>query len=282
MATLEEKLKSLHSLSGSQVDIPAIARVVGSLRGARMAVTVSQSAEGVLSIDFDQNVAPLASVARSLVLEVLAQRGVLLDEIENWQVRVEGRTVELNGPLGESGMMRLSSLAELPSQLIEDPEANADATNPALYATQAHFKAVQKLVDDLFSKHWHTFGQYAQWADSYARKIDRLPLLNVDEEMQHYSAEVADLLRRGAESFRGVGIRSYGRQAQVWNSQYVNYDYYGNRYPGTYDAGGQARRAIDAEERMQGGLDSASLKREVETRTGEIRKKMVAKYKVEF
>ena len=33
---------------------------------------------------------------------------------------------------------------------------------------------------------------------------------------------------------------------------------------------------------MQGALDSATLRREVEQRTGDIRKKMVAKYKVEF
>lgn len=282
VATLADRLQKWRSLSESQVDVPAIAKVIGSIRGARLAVTVNQSAEGILTIDFDQGVAPLAAVARALVLEALSQRGVLLDEVENWSVQVEGKTVELRGTLGESGLMRLSSLAELPSQLIEDPEAETDATNPALYATLAHFKSVQKLVDDLFAKHWQTFGQYAQWADSYAKKIDRLPLLNVDAEMQQYSAEVADLLRRGAESFRGVGIRSYGRQSQVWNSQYVNYDYYGNRYSGTYDASGQARRAIDAEERMQGGLDSATLKREVGSRTAEIRKAMVAKYKVEF
>jgi hypothetical protein len=62
----------------------------------------------------------------------------------------------------------------------------------------------------------------------------------------------------------------------------VNYDYFGNRYYGNYNAGDQARRAIGGEERMQGALDSATLRREVEQRTGDIRKKMVTKYKIEF
>jgi len=282
VSTLSDRLKALESISKSQVDVEAISRVVASLRGARLAVTIGQAATGTLTIDFEEKVDPLKSVAQSLVLEALSQHGVALDEIETWAVKVEGKSIELTGPLGESGLMRLSSLAELPSQLIEDPESQTDATNPQLYATQAHFKAVQKLTDDLFKKQWKTFGQYAQWAESYARKIDRLPLLNVDADMQQYSEGVADLLRQGAESFRGVGIRSYGRQTQIWNSNYVNYDYYGNRYYGSYDASGQARRAVDSEERMQGALDSASLRREVESRTGDIRKKMVEKYKVEF
>ena len=282
MSQLADKLKALKSVSESQVDIPAITKVMGSLRGARLGVTIGAQAQGTLTIDFEENVAPLKSVAQALVLEVLSNRGLSIDEIESWTTKVDGKSIVMSGLLGESGLMRLSSLAELPSQLIEDPEAQTDSTNPQLYATQAHFKSVEKLVGDLFKKEWTTFGQYAKWAESYARKIDRLPLLNVDEEMQQYSAGVADLLRQGAESFRGVGIRSYGRQSQVWNSNYVNYDYYGNRYYGTYDAGEQARRAIGGEERMQGALDSATLRREVEQRTGDIRKKMVAKYKVEF
>jgi hypothetical protein len=282
MSQLEAKLKSLKSISESQVDIPAITKVMGSLRGARLAVTFGAQANGTLTIDFEESVAPLKSVAQALVLETLAQRGLSIDELESWTTQVEGKSIVMTGPLGDSGLMRLSSLAELPSQLIEDPEIQTDSTNPQLYATQAHFKSVDKLVQDLFKKEWTTFGQYAKWAESYARKIDRLPLLNVDEEMQQYSAGVADLLRQGAESFRGVGIRSYGRQSQVWNSNFVNYDYFGNRYYGNYNAGDQARRAIGGEERMQGALDSATLRREVEQRTGDIRKKMVTKYKVEF
>ena len=282
MSQLADKLKALKSISESQVDIPAITNVIGSLRGARLGVTLGAQAQGTLTIDFEENVAPLKSVAQALVLEVLSQRGLSIDELESWTAKAEGKSIVMTGLLGDSGLMRLSSLAELPSHLIEDPEAQTDSTNPQLYATQAHFKSVDKLVTDLFKKEWTTFGQYAQWAESYARKIDRLPLLNVDEEVQQYSAGVADLLRQGAESFRGVGIRSYGRQSQVWNSNYVNYDYFGNRYYGTYNAGDRARRAIGGEERMQGALDSATLRREVEQRTGDIRKKMVAKYKVEF
>ena len=59
-----------------------------------------------------------------------------------------------------------------------------------------------------------TLGQLAMWIDQYARKIDRLPLVNVDKDMQDYSAEIAGLLRKMSAGYKGYGIRSGAREAQ--------------------------------------------------------------------
>jgi len=280
---LEERLKQSATLGPGAANVAEMARVIGSARGAYFTVEFGEGAIGTLVVEFERDAAPLGEVGKGVLLGALANHGVAVDELADWQVKVTGKSLSLTGTLTDSGLMRLSSVVELPSDLIDDPEEKTDAGNPQLYATQAHYKAVQRLTDDLFAKKKQSFGQYAQWAEQYAKKIDRLPLLNVDEEMQQYSAQVAELLRQGAVAFRGVGIRSAGRQSQVWTSNYVNYGYSGNRwYAGNYNAGEQEKRSIRGEEVSQGATDAASMKQQIDDASAEIRRKMVAKYKVEF
>lgn len=282
LGDLEARLKAMEAISSSQVNAAEIAKVIATLRGVKFSVLFDKQATGTLTVEFDRDVTPLKAVGKSLLLEALGRNGIAIDEIDDWTEHIAGKQVSLSGRLDDSGLMRLSSLLELPADLIDDPEEKTQADNPMLYATQAHYKAVQKLVDDLFAKKKQSFGQYAQWAEQYAKKIDRLPLLNVDEEMQAYSAQVAEILRQGALAFKGVGIRSNGRQSQVWTSNYVNYDYYGNRTYGTYNAGDQAKRSIRGEEVARGATDAASMQQMIDSASADIRKKMVAKYKIEF
>jgi hypothetical protein len=276
---LPAKLEPFASLGGTGTNMKAGEGVVAGLRGAKLEVTFDKEASGRLIVDFERDAAPLKPIARELLLDVLSSRGFSLDEADEWKAAVEGKQVTLSGKVGESGLMRLSSLLELPSDLIADQETETAAENPMLYATQAHYKAVQTLLDDLFGKKKQSFGQYAQWAEQYAKKIDRLPLVNVDKDMQEYSARISELLRDGAVAFKGVGIRSGGRQSQVWSSGYVNYGYYGWR---TYNASSEQKRSIRGEERARGASDAAQMKQMIDEESGAIRKVMADRYKVNF
>lgn len=277
--SLVERLREFVSLGESKDKLESMAKVLEGIRGARFNVTFEKDASVRLVVNFDAEVGVLAPVAKALLLEVLGRQGLAIDEADDWVATAEGRQLVFSGKLSDSGLMRLSTLLELPSDLIDDPEVNADAENPALYATQAYYKKVQGLLDDLFQKKKQSFGQYAQWAEQYAQKIDRLPLLNVDKEMQDYGTRISDLLRTGAKSFKGVGIRSAGRQSQVWNSGYVTYGYYGWS---TYDASGQEKRAIRGQEKATGAMDAAEMRRLIDAEAAAIRKVMVDRYKVEF
>ena len=46
----------------------------------------------------------------------------------------------------------LGSIFEMPSLELDQSEDKVDASNPMLYATQNHFKAVNTLLNDLFAK----------------------------------------------------------------------------------------------------------------------------------
>lgn len=53
-----------------------------------------------------------------------------------------------------------------------------------------------------------TWGQVGGWFERYARKIDNLPILNVDPEMLDYGVFVADSLRQSETVMKGIGAKS--------------------------------------------------------------------------
>jgi len=53
-----------------------------------------------------------------------------------------------------------------------------------------------------------TAGQVAMWFDRYTRKIDNLPLLNVDPTLLAYGSDVAAALRDANSALRNVGMRT--------------------------------------------------------------------------
>lgn len=271
-----EKVKEFASLAGSAENLKTIAKVLEGVRGAKLGITYENKATGRLVVSFEGEAAPLKPIAKPLVLKVLGNHGLLLDEMDDWQVSIDNRQLILSGDLTEGSLMRLSTLLELPSDLTEDQEEQTDAGNPVIYATQAHYKAVQKLLDDLFSKKKQTFGQYGKWADQYATKIDRLPLVNVDKDMLEYSGKVAQLLRMGSSDFKGVGIRGGARQATAGVTSYTSYGYYGGW--GTYDVSGTIR----GQEAAVGAAASVEMKRQIDDLSAAIRKVMAERYKVNF
>jgi hypothetical protein len=110
----------------------------------------------------------------------------------------------------------------------------------------------------------------------------------VDEEMQDYSAQIADLLRTGAQEFRGAGIRTGVQQANLatnYASGYgysgSGYGYYGNRYSGARQQQAE-RNAIRAAETGQAAMTGTEFRKQIQDLTEAMRRKMTAKYKVEF
>ena len=176
----------------------------------------------------------------------------------------------------------MGSIFELPSMDLDKSDEEVDASNPMLYATQNHFKAVTTLLDDLFAKKREakTHGQMATWIEQYAKRIDRLPLVNVDPDMQQYSAGVANDLHQMVASLRGAGVRS-GMQTAGLDSTasygWGNYD----GYFGTREVENQ-RQSIRAQERGTSMLDSGKLADHIRADTSKIRRAMTQRYKVEF
>ena len=145
-----------------------------------------------------------------------------------------------------------------------------------------------------------TFGQIALWYDSFARKIDQLPIVGVDPEVVAYAQRTANNMRDASSQIKGANYQKGVRQANVqpqyvtntWGVTYgYSYGYYGGGGPvgasGTYttrdySAEEAQKRAIRTEETGNAGLSSSQIMQRIEQDTAATRQKMSVKYKENF
>jgi hypothetical protein len=164
--------------------------------------------------------------------------------------------------------------------------------HPVLYATYHHFASTQSLLKEMKSLNAQAYhsGMVIKWYETYATKIDELPVVNVDEEMLDYSARVSEKLRSLAASLRGSNDRinvldSYTRSS-VWVQQpYLYYDWWVFDYrPGFVitETNAPEVRTAKSEVAAKGREDRTKLSQSIDSDTAGIRRAMSVKYRVEF
>jgi len=296
-----------------KADPLAVIKVLASIRGATLGITLKDKPFGKIKIDFAEDAKPLAAIAKPLFLHVLDRRGLTIDEFEDWKYEVKGKTATLEGHFTSSGLRRIFSTFDRPESF-QTVKAEQPMTTKSLspeeqagQATLAYYKGVQQLLKDLkgrkTSAGTYTTGSIAQWCTNYGRKINNLPLLNVDPEMIQYGQGVAQTLSQVAQVLNGGNIQG-GIEARssspVYNT-YSNTNVYGYGYRGGWFGGGmvplgstnniavidplatQAQRSnIQANARGQSSKQAREILSNIDAASGQIRAKMVQKYQLEF
>jgi len=112
-----------------------------------------------------------------------------------------------------------------------------------------------------------------------AQEIDRLPVLNVDEELLAFGAGVSSSLRNMRNLSTNAGLDFQYRKAEIQGS-----GGYGYGYGGFYGRGSVAGSTTSTYRQETVVLQSNELAvlTMLEEKTAEIRKKMTLKYRVEF
>ena len=114
--------------------------------------------------------------------------------------------------------------------------------------------------------------------DKAALEIDRLPVLNVDEELIGYGAGVSETFRNMRNMSKYASLDASYRQASMAGNQ-------GYGYGGFYGGGTNLSLSTSVMRKQETAvLESNELQvfTMLEEKTAEIRKKMTLKYKVEF
>jgi hypothetical protein len=313
LADVQARIQSSESelLKGDTVDKAALARILASTQGVILGITYGENVTGKIIVDFGIDATPIATAARPLMLEILGNRGVMIDEFASWTASVQGTRLSFAGDLTASGLTRLSSLIELPTQAVfEGQKADAAAAKPAqestpakpqdmAQATQQYFKSIEHLAADLRGQKGEakTIGQIGQWFDNYARKVDKLPLLNVDERMLEYGAYVASQLRNASMAIKGVGIRTRVGEVNAVSSgvtnsgggtvgsfRYGGYGTYGYDYTRGMTRREQqsARTQVRANEKSTGAASVQQIRQQMQEASAQIRREMTQKYQIEF
>ncbi len=219
---VRRKAAELESLAGANIPVGQLAQLIHGVHGITLAISMGKDAVGAIRVDFAESPEVLASVGKPLLIEILRRQGAMIDDIHDWKQAISGNTFMLQGNLSTDGARRIMSVLELPRSL---SDAMHDATSPGadqegsakLIATQQYYTSLTTLIEDLRIKpkrdHVKTFGQAAMWYDKYARKIDRFPILNVDEDLMNFGIGIASMFRDAEMTMKGVGMRTSLRTA---------------------------------------------------------------------
>ncbi len=308
---IRARLGEMKCLEGKTVDLDKLSQALASVRGVTLGITLVEKRYGGLKIDFSEDVSMTAEFAKPLLLEALANQGAMIDEFNDWTVTVTSNQIALKGALEPSGLRRVLSLLEPPHSPDYLPPKPSSGTQPeeltVALASQEYFKTIETLLDDLKGKRksdeFVTWGQVGLWFERYAKKIDNLPILNVDNELLDYGAFVADSLRQSETAMKGIGAKSGYRKTQLPNvsgggTYYGGYGYgYGYGY-GAPRAGaaaanldaahanlayrGQAEAQVRTQERIAGNANAHFIMQGIDQATSAIRRSMTQKYKMEF
>jgi hypothetical protein len=330
-ALVQQRLEESASadIKNAKISLTDIAQIVGSLKGVMFGITFGGEVYGKIRLDFGQDASPLADIAKPLLLAAVVRHGAMIDEFTQWKAQTEGKTIYFGGPLNESGLTRITSLVNLPTQALHASAASQSQTpaQPAgdaakapsppdpqqlvLETTQAYYKSIERLQADLKGHKGQekNIAQIGFWFEKYANRVDRLPILNVDEQMFQYGQYVAQQLRNASMAIKGFGINKSvavfnahasaqpfgGAVGQAWSQNgslpYGAYGWARREGPGgvAYAAARSARRQA-TEARVQA---TAQLTSDVATQVQQIaeqlreaqeqiRVMMTKKYKVEF
>ncbi len=302
-AWIRSQLGELESLAGKSVDLDKLSQALASVRGVTLGITLVQKRYGKIKIDFQEDVSATADFAKPLLLEVLGGQGLMIDEFHDWTVSVTAHQIALEGVLEPSGMRRILSLLEPPNSANYTPAVASSGAKPEekiiAYASQEYFKTIATMLDDLRGKRksteFVTWGQVGAWFERYARKIDNLPILNVDPEMLDYGVFVADSLRQSETAMKGIGAKSGMRKTQLPNyystrswavpvpvSRWRTGVVYGWSAQENLAARGQAEAQIRTQERIQGNANAHFIMQGIEQASSAVRRRMTQKYKLEF
>lgn len=301
---LNDKVQQLELFKKIKMDNKTAVPLISSLRGASLRIMVGDKAEAQLRIDFAQDITALDRIAGDLVIHVLEQIGVTIPGLEDWQTKVVGTSIRMQGELSQDSQRRIFSLVELPSakfSLLKDvPPPPTDGpggtggtsgSQESLIreASQTYFSSIQVLLKDLKRE---LQGNKASSAimERYAGRIDRMPILNVDDDLLDYGSGVAETLRGMALSRRQGGISAGTQTTGMGGAGYTGYQYNYNWFTHTYKEdlysgarqGAADRAAIKAQAMAESKNVRVEGSKQIADATAQIRRQMTKKYGVEF
>ena len=268
------------------------ARTLGTMKGITLVMTVNNEVTGRATVEFDRDAAALNASAKPIMLGVLSAAGMRIDDIEKWNFAASGKQVTMEGKLSTPALRKLLGIMQSPIPAITaETEKSGGAiaashvpSDPA-QASQRYFKVICANLDNLKMATSPT--ESAQWARATSKRIDQLPILNVDPELVKWGSMVSVKLKQ-------VGAGMAMTQTQI-NSRIAGVADPGYRYVVDNEGISQStvntvetenakrqRRQVALEQRAQAQEQAIQILTEVAESRPAIRAAMVEKYKVEF
>lgn len=281
---IRQKLAEAEVVKASKADVDQWASLLETLQGARLSITVTDKIEGSLAVSFGGDPSFLGKHAKEAIIAAISEHGVGFDSIEEWTQSQSQNEIRLQGSLSESDMRRVMSLLETPNPHFSpstSPEPAQQSSEDAVAeASQQYFSSVSTLLEDM-EKEFRTNRDVrrnfpATYMQRYAKRIDDLPILNVDDQLIDYGLRIAETLRSTSVIQGEQNLNSGVRKSAVYKSNNI-YD-----YNNTYRSVSSMKTQIAREEQAVASKARFSNWKEIQDATASIRVAMTKKYGVEF
>jgi hypothetical protein len=292
----QERIEASLILQKAKLDPEQAGKILASLRGATLRIAVGKTAQAQLRIDFGSDIGPLKAIAKELVLSVLEDFGANVEDMKSWKVELQPTAIHMEGAVSQDGLRRIFSVIELPTtkfSTLKDSSGPPQGSEEALKNkirdnSLTYYRAVDVLLKDL-QRDLRGNKASAAVMERYAKKIDRMPILQVDPELLDFGAKVANTLRTMALSKRQGGVGYGVDTAGMGGGGYANYSVsygYGGRELGDLYGGARASAADRASMRASALADANYARVEgfkaIDEAMATIRRKMTEKYQAEF
>jgi hypothetical protein len=208
----------------------ALAALVASIRGARLSLTVTDTIDGRLRLDFDSPVGSQADALKAIVFQWLDDAGAEMPVLANAKATASDKSLVFETPLNERALQRILSLIRSPHLPGKgEIETGADQ-KPNAVASAAYYDSVCQLLNSLVrrNKGANDYDKTALWHETFARKIAELPTTGVDPELVDWGRGISEKLRALATSLRGVPVEVDKLQNSIRVDSTTYYRWYAN------------------------------------------------------
>jgi len=264
-----------------------VADILASAYGITINISFEKERTGQVSLDFIKDASPLMPVLQQLVGGVMERVGVSPDEFIDWTWTVKGSRVTGVGPVSPGGARRMISILDPPAvaHAISAAQAPAPPTAEERVAhTSLKFcKSLRTLLDDTRKSMSQTRDNRVLILERYARKIDDLPKLYVDDELIHYAENVSNSFRYQGQTMRNANISSGTRKLEA-GVNYTSSSVYIGPYGGFQftTANPQGAATIESQEKAGASAVRFAEWKQIEDGLVAVRTDMTKKYEMEF
>lgn len=287
--------KIRHFLANAEIqEIPAnqrddVAAILSTLKGLTLEIGVDKDIHGKVTFHLDRDTDRLRLAAKPLTLAVLTMGGMRLDDLKEWNFTVSGKQVRGEGKLSRPALRQLLGLVQSPipaaTTAPKNPPAGQPTSDPVV-ASQRYYKSICTMLDGVSAA--ASAKDMAVWVRNASRRIDQLPILNVDPALVEWGALVGTKLKQAAGVMGVAQTQINARVAGVQDpeyggSYYDNNGYYVNNYDSSaVENANRQRRQVALEQRGQAQQQALTIINSITETRPKIRAEMVNKYKVEF
>jgi len=200
------------SAGNSEANRQQLQQLLMGTRGAILAITVTDTVQAELRIDFSAPIEQHASELKRFLDMALQQLGAEIEEFTAATPQASGRTLVCNATLSDESLSRVMSLittsSAMPQSMAAVPASEASSAAPGQQESARYFSAIDRILKDLerANRRASANSPTALWHENFARKIDDLSIQRVDPELVNYGRSVASKLRALGRSLRGQAV----------------------------------------------------------------------------